>query len=63
VISLEQLRRFSDTGGLSVSRVIKVARETLEQTRAAWAQLPARDLLPDDMRMKIGEQVERVAIS
>jgi hypothetical protein len=32
------------------------------QTRAAWAELPARDILPEDVRTKIGAQVERVVI-
>ena len=61
-ISLEQLRRLSDTGGLSVGRAVRVARETLERTREEWATLPVRDILPQDLRVKIGEQVQRVAI-
>jgi serine/threonine-protein kinase HipA len=62
VISLEQLRRFSDIGGLSVSRVLQVAKETFEQTRAAWTELPARELLPDDMSLKIGTHLDQVAL-
>jgi serine/threonine-protein kinase HipA len=62
VISLDQLRRFSNTGGLSFSRVLQVAHETVERTRAAWTDLPARELLPDEMRLNIGAHLGRVAI-
>jgi serine/threonine-protein kinase HipA len=58
-ITLDQLRRFTDTAGLPMTPVLRLVRETAEATAAAWQTLNGKDRLPSDLPESIGSQIER----
>ncbi|MFN0102413.1 MAG: type II toxin-antitoxin system HipA family toxin [Bryobacteraceae bacterium] len=60
-ITLDQMRRFTDSAGLAMTPVLRIVRETVDATVAAWQGLDAKDLLPRDMVRVIGNQIESVA--
>ena len=60
-ISKEQVRRLADTARLPVSPIWEVVRETVEQGVEAWHRLDSRDVLPSDLRRRIGRQIETAA--
>jgi serine/threonine-protein kinase HipA len=62
-ITLDQVRRFSDTAGLPMKPVWDLVRETVERTTTAWKGLAQKDVLPGEMRDAIGRQIESAAIS
>jgi serine/threonine-protein kinase HipA len=60
-ITVDQIRRFTDTAGLPVSPVWNLVRETMERTEAAWRVLAERDLLPGHIRTAVGAHIDGVA--
>ena len=62
-ITLDQIRRFTDAAGLAMTPVLRVVRETVEGTVAAWRKHDSKALLPADIVQVVGKQIERVALS
>ena len=59
-ITVDQVRRFTDTARLPVSPVWGIVREVAERTAAAWKALDQKDLLPLEMRKAIDKQIHAV---
>ncbi len=57
-ITLDQVRRFTDTAGLPMNPVWEIVRETVERTAGAWKTLAQRELLPADIHRVIDKQIE-----
>jgi serine/threonine-protein kinase HipA len=62
-ITRDQVRRFADTARLPASPLWSMVTEMTERTVAAWETLDEKNLMPDDMRKAIGEQIMTVARS
>jgi len=62
-ITFDQLRRFTDTAGLPLTPILRIVRETVEATAAAWQKLSAKDLLPTDLLKAIDHQIDGAAAS
>ena len=60
-ITTDQVRRFADTAHLPVSPLWPIVTEITDRTVAAWERLAEKDLLPEEMRTAIGEQILSVA--
>jgi serine/threonine-protein kinase HipA len=60
-ITADQIRRFTEKAGLPMPAVSRIVNDTVEQTVAAWRNLPEKDILTDDLSRAIGGQIERVA--
>ncbi|HEY7855759.1 MAG TPA: hypothetical protein VIC32_04895, partial [Terriglobales bacterium] len=56
-ITLDQVRRFTDTAHMPMDPVWRIVRETAERTGAAWKALQQKDLLPSAMRKGIDKQI------
>ncbi len=56
-ITLDQVRRFTDTARMPMDPVWRIVRETAERTGAAWKALEKKDLLPSEMRKGIDKQI------
>jgi len=61
-ITVDQVRRFTDTARMPMDPVWRIVRETVERTQAAWKTLDHKDLLPSDMRKAIDKQIHAVAV-
>jgi serine/threonine-protein kinase HipA len=59
-ITLDQVRRFTDTARLPMKPVWDVVLETIARTDDAWKSLPHKDVLPSDIRKNIDEQIRKV---
>jgi len=59
-ITLDQVRRFTDTARMPMDPVWRIVRETVERTGAAWKTLVQKDLLPSEMRKGIHKQIHAV---
>jgi serine/threonine-protein kinase HipA len=59
-ITVDQVRRFTDTARLPTSPVWEIVRETVQRTEAAWKGLAQKDLLPSKMRKAIEKQIQAV---
>jgi serine/threonine-protein kinase HipA len=59
-ITVDQVRRFTDTARLPASPVWEIVREIVERTAAAWKTLDQKDLLPSEMRKAIDKQIHAV---
>jgi serine/threonine-protein kinase HipA len=62
-ITLDQIRRFTNTAGLPMPPVSQIVHDTVEQTAGAWKNLPQKDILPADLASAIHKQIELVAAS
>jgi serine/threonine-protein kinase HipA len=60
-ISLDQIRRFTDTAGLPLKPVQAIVRDTVERTTTAWRTLAQKDLLPAGIRAVVDRQIQLVA--
>jgi serine/threonine-protein kinase HipA len=60
-ITLDQVRRFTDSAGLPMKPVWDVVREIEERTVEAWKGLAEKDLLPADIHGAIDQQIQSVA--
>ncbi len=60
-ITVDQVRRFTDTARMPMDPAWRIVRETVERTQAAWKTLDHKDLLPSDMRKAIDKQIHAVA--
>ncbi len=56
-ITVDQVRRFTDTARLPASPVWEIVREMVDRTAAAWKTLDQKDLLPSEMRKAIEKQI------
>jgi serine/threonine-protein kinase HipA len=56
-VTVDQVRRFTDTAGLPTSPVWEIVREVAQRTAAAWKALEQKDLLPVEMRKAVEKQV------
>lgn len=61
-ITTDQLRRFADTAHMPVRKVAKIAAETVDLTKQAWADLGQKELLPATLRGAIARQIDSVSI-
>jgi serine/threonine-protein kinase HipA len=59
-ITIDLVRRFSDTARLPMKPVWDTVVETLERTANAWKSLPHKDVLPSNIRKTIDEQIQKV---
>ncbi len=59
-ITLDQVRRFTDTARLPMKPVWDIVRETVERTNEAWKGFPHKELLPADIRKIIDGQINKV---
>jgi serine/threonine-protein kinase HipA len=62
-ITTNQVRRFADTARLPASPLWPIVTDMTDRTVAAWETLDEKNLMPDDMRKVIGEQIMTVAKS
>jgi serine/threonine-protein kinase HipA len=62
-ITLDQLRRFTDTAGLPLTPILRIVRDTADATATAWQKLESKDLLPADLLKAIGHQIDGAAAS
>ena len=62
-ITTDQVRRFADKARLPMSPLWPMVINVADRTVAAWEQLAEKDLLPEDIRKAIGEQILAVARS
>ena len=62
-ITLDQVRRFTDTAGLPMKPVWEIVVETVERTASAWKTLSKRELLPPDIDRVIDKQIEAAVTS
>jgi len=62
-ITLNQLRRFSETSDVPTSVVITNVVQATEKTVSAWRDLAEKDVLPNDMLAKIDVHIHQVANS
>lgn len=60
-ITPDQVRRFADTAQLSVPSLWEAILSTVEETRVAWRDHAARDLLPADLRKTLETHMETMA--
>jgi serine/threonine-protein kinase HipA len=62
-ITTDQVRRFADTARLPASPLWPIVTDIAGRSVAAWEQLAEKDLLPENMRKAIGEQILSIAKS
>lgn len=62
-ITLDQVRRFTETAGLPMRPVQDIVRDIVERTGAAWGSLAQRELLPAEIRRAIDTQIQMVAVN
>jgi serine/threonine-protein kinase HipA len=60
-ITLDQIRRFTDTAGLPMTPILRIVRETVEATAAAWQKLDQKALLPAAISKVISRQIDGAA--
>ncbi len=60
-ITLDQVRRFTETAGLPMRPVQDIVRDIVERTRASWGSLAQKELLPADIYQAIDRQIQLVA--
>ena len=56
-ITFDQLLRLTGKAGLPIDPILRMARETVEATAAAWRSLAQKDILPAAIRKQIGAQI------
>jgi serine/threonine-protein kinase HipA len=56
-ITVDQVRRFTDTARMPMDPVWRIVREMVTRTAAAWKTLHQKELLPSDMRKAIDKQI------
>lgn len=61
-ITLDQVRRFTDTASLPMKPIRDIVRDTVERTAEAWKSLDEKDLIPVATRKIIGEQIDRARL-
>lgn len=62
-INANQVRRFAETARLPVGPLWPMVREITDRTIATWEKLAEKDVLPENMRKVIGNQIRTVAQS
>jgi serine/threonine-protein kinase HipA len=62
-ITIDQVRRFADTARLPASPLWPIVTDLTDRTVSAWENLDEKNLIPEDMRKAIGEQIMTVAKS
>lgn len=60
-ITRDQVRRFADSARLPSHPLWEIVRDTVARTVDAWSNLDTRELLPEAIRSRIGDQIERAA--
>ena len=60
-ITLDQVRRFTDTARLPMKPVWETVRETVELTVEAWKTLDHKDLLPSETLEIIDQQIQKIS--
>ncbi|HWR16846.1 MAG TPA: HipA domain-containing protein [Terriglobales bacterium] len=59
-ITTDQVRRFADAARLPASPLWPMVTDIADRAVGAWAKLPEKDLLQEDMRKAIGNQIHKV---
>ncbi len=62
-ITIDQVRRFTDTARLPASPVRNIVIETMDRTEAAWRGLEQKDVLPGARKKDIGDHIEKVLMN
>jgi len=57
-VTKDQVRRFADRARLPTSPLWKIVQDTVARTIEAWQTLPARGLLPGDLKDQIDRQIQ-----
>ena len=60
-ITQDQVRKFTATARLPHRLVSAVVQETVERTVDGWRDLPERDMLPNQLRKAIDQQIHRAS--
>ena len=60
-ITLDQIRRFTDTAGLPMTPILRIVRETVDAAATAWQKLDQKDLLPADILQVTSRQIAGAA--
>src|SRR5581483_10914962 len=58
-ITLDQVRRFTDTARLPMKPVWDIVLETVERTADAWKSLSHKDVLPSEILKNVDEQIRK----
>jgi serine/threonine-protein kinase HipA len=61
-ITLDQVRRFTDTARLPMKPVWETVRETVERTAEAWKTLNHKDLLPAETLKIVDHQIQKISV-
>ena len=61
-ITLDQVRRFTDTARLPMKPVWETVRETVERTAEAWKTLSHKELLPAETRKVVDQQIQKISV-
>ncbi len=59
-ITLDQVRRFTDTAHMPMDPVWRIVRDMVERTAEAWKALPHKDLIPAATLKIIDGQIQKV---
>jgi serine/threonine-protein kinase HipA len=59
-ITIDQVRRFTDTARLPMKPVWDVVLETVARTADVWKSLSHKDVLPSDTRKNVDEHIRRI---
>ncbi len=59
-ITLDQVRRFTDTAHMPMDPVWRIVRDMVERTAEAWKALPCKDLIPAATLKIIDGQIQKV---
>lgn len=60
-ITLDQIRRFTDTAGLPLTPILRIVRETADATATAWQKLGPKALLPAEILKVVNHQIDGAA--
>jgi len=60
-IEPDQIRHFSNTAGLPLPPILRIVRETVEATTAAWQNLEPKRLLPAEVLKIVHHQIDGAA--
>lgn len=59
-ITADQIRKFTTTASLPEKSVLTIAKDTIERTHHAWKTLTEKDLLTNDLKKAIDQQIKKV---
>lgn len=60
-ITPDQIKRFTNAARLPSHPILKLVKETIEQTIVAWRKFDEKELLPNEIKKTIAQQIQTVA--